>query len=651
VGQAHPQALIYNITVAAKSSSAKRNEAASEIMAGMKRHSAVLVAEAELVSQELIRSAILWHEIWWEAITAGSELFFGEKNINGFIDTVMPCHQQMEARMGSQRTHQMGSSQNYGLGADASAREVSFFQGFGRDLQAALEWVREYQTSGVYDALNQAWEIYYQVYRRLGNMNAALTELDFHHVAPKLVEVQDLQLAIPGTYEAGVPPVRIASFKREIVVMTSKQKPRRIGIMGSDGKKHGFLLKGKEDLRQDERVMQVFDLVNALFSQDNHTKNLGITVYSVLPLSPQVGLVGWVENTDTLHGLIKDYRDARNIPLNIEHRLMLQMAPSLDKLMMMQKLEVFESALQKTQGLDLAKVLWLKSQNAEVWLDRRRNYTRSLAVMSMVGYILGLGDRHPSNLMLHKVSGKIVHIDFGDCFEVAMERDKVPEKVPFRLTRMLVNAMEVSGIEGNYRSTCELVMGKLRDNSDSMMAILEAFVHDPLMFWTLLDNGDEKGGDEKGGNSNARNDDGDDDDDSDSDNDIGSSTRPSAGGIGEGEEDKGALAERDQHVLPLEIRSMRRTSEEMVNIHAASLLKMEKDKEGGVDVASASAYAAASNQINERAVKVITRVHAKLCGRDFGSAIPVEDQVQRLIAQSTSHENLCQGWIGWCPLW
>ena len=29
----------------------------------------------------------------------------------------------------------------------------------------------------------------------------------------------------------------------------------------------------------------------------------------------------------------------------------------------------------------------------QVWFDRRTNYTRSLAVMSMVGYILGLGDR------------------------------------------------------------------------------------------------------------------------------------------------------------------------------------------------------------------------------------------------------------------
>ena len=50
------------------------------------------------------------------------------------------------------------------------------------------------------------------------------------------------------------------------------------------------------------------------------------------------------------------------------------------------------------------------------------NYTTSLATMSIVGYILGLGDRHPKNILIHKDLGKVVHIDFGDCFEVAMLR-------------------------------------------------------------------------------------------------------------------------------------------------------------------------------------------------------------------------------------
>lgn len=45
--------------------------------------------------------------------------------------------------------------------------------------------------------------------------------------------------------------------------------------------------------------------------------------------------------------------------------------------------------------------------------------------------------------MLHRHNGKVIHIDFGDCFEVAMKRERYPETVPFRLTRMLINAMEV----------------------------------------------------------------------------------------------------------------------------------------------------------------------------------------------------------------
>lgn len=43
----------------------------------------------------------------------------------------------------------------------------------------------------------------------------------------------------------------------------------------------------------------------------------------------------------------------------------------------------------------------------------------------------------------------------------------------------------MSGIEGNYRTTCEIVMQVLRDNKESLMAVLEAFVYDPLMNWLI----------------------------------------------------------------------------------------------------------------------------------------------------------------------
>ena len=42
-------------------------------------------------------------------------------------------------------------------------------------------------------------------------------------------------------------------------------------VLGSNGRDFMFLLKGHEDLRQDERVMQLFGLVNTLLTNDSET--------------------------------------------------------------------------------------------------------------------------------------------------------------------------------------------------------------------------------------------------------------------------------------------------------------------------------------------------------------------------------------------
>jgi FKBP12-rapamycin complex-associated protein len=283
------------------------------------------------------------------------------------------------------------------------------------------------------------------VFRRIARQLPQMMSLDLPYVSPNLEGARDLELAVPGTYHAGRPVVCIASFETNFSVIASKQRPRKISLRGSDGHVYTYLLKGHEDIRQDERVMQLFGLVNTLLATDAEClkRRLGIQQYPVIPLSQSSGLLGWVPNSDTLHQLIREYRESRKILLNIEHRIMLQMAPDYEALTLLQKVEVFGYALDNTTGQDLYRVLWLKSKSSEAWLDRRTNYTRSLGVMSMVGYILGLGDRHPSNLMLDRITGKVIHIDFGDCFEVAMHREKYPERVPFRLTRMLTYAMEV----------------------------------------------------------------------------------------------------------------------------------------------------------------------------------------------------------------
>jgi phosphatidylinositol kinase/protein kinase (PI-3 family) len=55
--------------------------------------------------------------------------------------------------------------------------------------------------------------------------------------------------------------------------------------------------------------------------------------------------------------------------------------------------------------------------------------------------------------------------------------------VPFRLTPNLVDALGATGVDGVYRKGCEITMEVLRENKDSLISVLEAFIHDPLVEW------------------------------------------------------------------------------------------------------------------------------------------------------------------------
>ena len=492
---------------------------------------------------------------------------------------------------------------HYQQGAE-TLREISFAQSFGRDLAEAHHWCNIYRQTGEDGDLNQAWDLYYSVFRRISKQLVNIMSLDLAYISPKLKDAKNLDLAVPGTYRSGKPVVSITGFDRHMSVIQSKQRPRRMRMYGSDGIVYEFCLKGHEDIRQDERVMQLFGLVNTLLNTDSESfkRHLNIQRYPAIPLSQQSGLLGWVENSDTLHNLIKEYREHRRILLNIEHRIMLQMAPDYDNLTLMQKVEVFSYAMDNTTGKDLYRVLWLKSKSSESWLERRTNFTRSLATMSMVGYILGLGDRHPSNLMLDRITGKVVHIDFGDCFEVAMHREKYPERVPFRLTRMLTFAMEVSNIDGSYKIASEAVMRVIRDNKESVMAVLEAFIHDPLLNWRLGNRGPP--------------------------------------------EEPSFPSERRQSI----VGDLDTAQQERPRTSSYRVRRMSTVQAGVLD----NNLNDADKEVqNARAVQVLARVKDKLMGRDFKpeEELNVERQVAKLVAQATNVENLCQHYIGWCSFW
>ena len=275
---------------------------------------------------------------------------------------------------------------------------------------------------------------------------------------------------------------------------------------------------------------------------------------------------------------------------------------------------------------------------------------------------------------------------------------RYPEKIPFRLTRMLVNAMEVSGIEGNYRSVCEVVMVVLREQRDSVMAMLEAFVHDPLVNWGLFPECEACGGNI------------DEDDNRYLDVHVGSgsgyglpenvrpksSIRTPVAAMLNASEQRSTERHPDSSLLakPVGIAadSMRRIKRASKRLSTMGGIQLPTGRDailnGDDDLAlalstSGVAYSLysrskravlgkhiqqagasrkprklsqpqrSSTLLNQKAVTVMVRVRDKLTGRDFSSTAPLETstQVQRLIMQAMNHDNLSQCYIGWCPFW
>lgn len=122
--------------------------------------------------------------------------------------------------------------------------------------------------------------------------------------------------------------------------------------------------------------------------------------------------------------------------------------------------------------------------NPGKWFERRLAYTTSVAVSSIVGYILGIGDRHVQNILIDSNTAEVIHIDFG----IAFEQGKIlphKELIPFRLTRDIVAPMGVSGVDGIFRKTCERTMKILRENEKTLTTILEVLLYDPMYAWIL----------------------------------------------------------------------------------------------------------------------------------------------------------------------
>ncbi|THG99793.1 hypothetical protein EW026_g2610 [Hermanssonia centrifuga] len=244
---------------------------------------------------------------------------------------------------------------------------------------------------------------------------------------------------------------------------------------------HAFKGEGDDDLRQDAVMEQVFELVNTVLRRDRDTlkRELRIRCYKVIPLASQAGVLEFVTNTTPLIVWLRKAH-AKYRPKDISD-------DDCRKKMIAQRKKGNADDLKalfielREQFKPVMRHYFTESHKTPMsWFKMRLNYARSVATTSIVGHILGLGDRHLSNILLDNNNGEVVHIDL----DLKGKLLPIPERVPFRLTADMVDGLGTSGTQGVFQRCAEETLRVLRNDSEVILTVLEVFKYDPLHSWT-----------------------------------------------------------------------------------------------------------------------------------------------------------------------
>ncbi|KAI5092996.1 serine-protein kinase ATM [Silurus meridionalis] len=310
-----------------------------------------------------------------------------------------------------------------------------------------------------------------------------------------IMKIKDLGYVTIPTMEIKVDPsgeyedlVTVRSFKPHFHLAGGVNLPKIIDCMGSDGQSRRQLVKGQDDLRQDAVMQQVFQMCSTLLQRnaDTRRRKLNIRRYKVVPFSQRSGVLEWCSGTVPIGEFLVDHQKGahqRFRPLDWSSLTCRKKMMEAQKLEFDRKLQAYMEVCQNFRPV-FRYFCMERFLDPATWMEKRLAYTRSVATSSIVGYIVGLGDRHIQNILIDEQTAELVHIDLG----VAFEQGKIlptPETVPFRLSRDIVDGMGITGVEGVFRRCCEKTMEVMRSSEEVLLTIVEVLLYDPLFDWTM----------------------------------------------------------------------------------------------------------------------------------------------------------------------
>lgn len=157
---------------------------------------------------------------------------------------------------------------------------------------------------------------------KLSSLNLKLSQYHWYGSMERFLE-------LPGQYTGDAQPntstsLKIVKFHEEVSILMSLRMPFKITCTCSDGKLYSFLVKYGEDLRQDERIQHVQELMSEQMQLDKNCsqQKLSLRSYKVIPLNTNCGIINWIENTETIDKFmkikeLKELKDINNAAWNI----------------------------------------------------------------------------------------------------------------------------------------------------------------------------------------------------------------------------------------------------------------------------------------------------------------------------------------------
>lgn len=295
----------------------------------------------------------------------------------------------------------------------------------------------------------------------------------------------------------------IQTMKPTMDVMRTKQRPKRIVFIGSDGNEYTFLLKNecKGDLRKDSRVQDFVSVANNWLAREgrvgsNQVKWVPLTSFTVILLNEIAGMIEWIPCLETLRGITeKEYSKVMSQSKWVEVQQHITRGLARDRGNPRALLRVYCEAVAKNppmlprfvtrRPIIMPIFRWFFAtfgSCASDWLRVRDRFSVTIGAWSMIGFLVGLGDRHNENILISNLTGELVNVDF-DCLFGKGFTLPIPEVVPFRMTHNIVAGFGVEGTSGLFYEACLATWCVLRQRAADCLTWMTSFVYDPLVDW------------------------------------------------------------------------------------------------------------------------------------------------------------------------